>query len=481
LLGLTNAQYFNGSISNGNVDTVDLAVPPNIKQLKITLAWSDPPATVNDAKALINDLDLELSLPATGEAWQPWVLNHFPNRDSLQLLPVRKRDSLNNIEQISIDDPAAGNYKVSVKGFNVPGSTSQPYSIAYQFDTLDTFTWYYPTTTDNIFNERSNILRWGSTYNNTAAQLEYTLDNGNNWQLIDDSVDLTTGYYKWTPPDTFVTAILRMNFASQHFPSDTFTISRRFDVNVGFNCDDSFMLYWNKFPGVNSYQVYHLGDRYMEPLSITTDTTTVLARQASTSLHYAVAPLINNKTGVRSYAYDYTAQGVGCYIRTFFGEIVNSSSRLDLELGTNYNVKSITWERLTSNGYTPLETVNSIQGLDFSYIDVAPKQGLNTYRARIELSSGKVIYSDAITLYYAAEPYFVYPNPVPQYHDVTIISNSPDIAHLQIFNSTGMKVFEQTLNDWSSPISTNKLGKGIYLIRVIQGSELKQTLKLIIY
>jgi hypothetical protein len=114
-------------------------------------------------------------------------------------------------------------------------------------------------------------------------------------------------------------------------------------------------------------------------------------------------------------------------------------------------------------------------------MDSAPKHGLNTYRAKIELFNGAVIYSDAIPLYFAEEPYFVYPNPVPQYHDVTIITNTTDNAHVQIFNSTGMKVFEQTLYDWSSMISTNKLGKGIYLIRVIQDGGLKQTLKLIVY
>src|SRR6185369_15723202 len=52
LLELTNAQYFSGSVSNGNTVTVDLAVPPNIKQVKITLAWTDPPAAVNATNAL---------------------------------------------------------------------------------------------------------------------------------------------------------------------------------------------------------------------------------------------------------------------------------------------------------------------------------------------------------------------------------------------------------------------------------------------
>ena len=481
LLELTNAQYFSGSVSNGNTVTVDLAVPPNIKQVKITLAWTDPPAAVNATKALTNDLDLALSLPATGEVWTPWVLNHSPNTDSLQLLPVRGKDSLNNVEQISIDYPVAGNYKINVKGFNVSASSSQPYSIAYQFDTLNKFTWYYPTSTDNIFNGRTNILRWESTYNNTTAQLEYSVDNGNSWQLADNAVDLTKGYYKWTPPDSFVTAILRMNFASQHFLSDTFTISRRFDVNVGFNCDDSFMLYWSKIPNVNGYQIYHLGDKYMEPLSLTADTAIVLYKQSNSSLYYAVAPLIGNKVGVRSYGYDYTTQGVACYIRTFFGELVNSSVKLDLALGTSYNVKTITWEKLTGNGYISLQTVNSIQALDFSYLDNAVTRGSNIYRVKIELLNGTIIYSETTTVFYTNDPFVIFPNPVPQYHDVTVISNSPDITHLQIFNSTGMKVLEQALNDWTNTVSTNKLGKGIYLLRFVSDSHVQKTLRLIVY
>jgi hypothetical protein len=219
----------------------------------------------------------------------------------------------------------------------------------------------------------------------------------------------------------------------------------------------------------------------MEPLAVTADTAIVLDKQANSSSHYAVAPLIDNKAGVRSYGYDYTTQGVACYIRTFFGELVNGSAKLDLTLGTNYNIKTITWEKLTLNGYSPLQAVNSIVGLDFSYLDSAVTQGLNIYHVKLELLNGTIIYSEAITVYYTNGPYVIFPNPVPQYHDVTIISNNPDVAQLQIFNSTGMKISEQALNDLSNTVSMNKLGKGIYLIRIIQGGELKQTLKLIVY
>ncbi|HEV8286698.1 MAG TPA: S8 family peptidase [Chitinophagaceae bacterium] len=481
MLCIANAYHFNGSMANGGDDVYNLTVPSNIKQLKITLAWSDPPAVANAAKALKNDLDLQLTLPSANQVWQPWVLSHFPKSDSLQLLPVRKRDSLNNVEQISIDNPTAGSYQVHIKGFNIIVSSAQPYFVAYQFDTLDHFTWNYPTKQDNIFNNRTNTLRWESTYSNSIGQLEYSLNNGSTWQVIDNAVDLAKGYYKWSPPDSFVTALLRMNFSSQHFISDTFTVSKRFDVHVGFNCPDSFMIFWNKIPSINNYQVYRLGDKYMEPIAIIPDTAIILTKQTNTSLHYAVAPIINNKTGVRSYAYDYTTQGTGCYIRTFLGELIGNSAKLDLELGTSYNIKSITWQKLTLNGFISLQAVNSILGLNFNYTDNALTHGLNIYRVKIELLDGRIIYTETVTVYFAQEPYIVYPNPVPQYQDVTIISSDPDIAQLQLFNSTGIKLYETTLNDWSNTIPTGKLSKGIYLLRITKNNQLQKTLKLVVY
>src|ERR1043165_8963641 len=171
-----------------------------------------------------------------------------------------------------------------------------------------------------------------------------------------------------------------MNFSSQHFLSDTFTVSQRFDVFVGFNCPDSFMIFWNNIPGVGNYQVYRLGDKYMEPFLTTTDTAVILGKQSSQSLHYAVAPLISGKPGVRSYAYDYTTQGVGCYVRNLLGELVNQTARLDLELGTNYNIKSITWQKVTLSGYSSLQTITTVSGIHFGYVDSTLTHGLNIYR-----------------------------------------------------------------------------------------------------
>jgi len=172
---------------------------------------------------------------------------------------------------------------------------------------------------------------------------------------------------------------------------------------------------------------------------------------------------------------------VACYVRTFIGQLITNAAKLDLVLGTTYKVKSLTWQKLTLNGYVSLQIVNSIQGLNFSYTDNSLAHGLNIYRVRIELQDGRVYYSEIVTVYFANEPYIVYPNPVRQYQDVTVISNDPGIAQMQMFNSTGMKLYEKTLSDWSNIISTARLSKGIYLLRIVKDNQLQKTLKLIVY
>ncbi len=478
---VVQGQYFNGSIANGGTNTIPLIVPANLKQLRIIIAWNDPPAAVNANKALKNDADLELFLAATNETWQPWVLSHFPHIDSLQKLPVRRRDSLNTAEQITIDNPVAGNYTIVVKGFNISASP-QSYTVSYLFDTLDQFNWQYPAKTDNIFGGSSNTLRWESSWPQASGQLEYSINNGNSWQLVSNNVDLTKGYYKWNAPDTFVTALLRMNFASQNFRSDTFTISKRMNIFVGFNCPDSFLFYWNKPRGVSSYQVYRLGDKYMEPLLITADTVIVLGKQTNPSLYYAVAPVLNTKTGVRSYGFDYANQGVDCYIKNFAVSLNGNTGLLELELGIVYKIRSISWQKLSVNGYRDLQTVNTINSVTLSYNDSPLSPGVNTYRVKIELLNGQIIYSQPETLYYFGNSnYIVYPNPAGQYQPVTILLKEPQPTRVEIFNPVGAKLYEMMVNDITAGIPPGKLSKGLHFLRFRTGSQPPIVLKLVIY
>src|SRR4030095_3970636 len=100
-------------------------------------------------KALVNDLDLELIHVSSGQSWKPWVLNSSPNRDSLSKTASRKRDSLNNVEQILVDNPSVGTYQMRIYGLTVTNG-SQAYSIVYETDTVDRFEWNFPTRNDPV-------------------------------------------------------------------------------------------------------------------------------------------------------------------------------------------------------------------------------------------------------------------------------------------------------------------------------------------
>lgn len=96
-------------------------------ELRVTLAWDDPPWPVNsfpdpEHGLLQNDLDLELIDP-TSRRHLPWVLNPAepsePAEQSSKLLfmPVPKslRDQRNTIEQISIVSPQTGVWRIRVR------------------------------------------------------------------------------------------------------------------------------------------------------------------------------------------------------------------------------------------------------------------------------------------------------------------------------------------------------------------------------
>jgi hypothetical protein len=471
---------FAGSVANSSSQSFIITVPAGIKKLKATLVWNDPPAAPNAAKALVNDLDLELKEISSGQLWQPWVLNPFPHVDSLLQLAKRKRDSLNDIEQITIDIPAAGNYQLKVTGFNVTNA-SQSFHIAWQLDSADRFEWQFPTANDFIFPTTNNTIRWQSSFTASTGTLEYST-GGNIWQPIQNSVDLNTGHYNWNVPPITSIGLLRMTIGSTVFTSDTFTIANRTSTGAGFNCPDSFLFYWNKLPGITSYRVYKLGNKYLEPVTVTSDSFMLLAKTTNPSLHYAVAPVIGNKEGVKSYTFNYTTQGVECYFRSFLALLVGNSAQLTISLGTLYNVNKIVLEKFIGTEYITLQQIINPSSLLINLTDASLKKGLNVYRVKLELAGGKVIYSSIETVhYFNGAEFIVYPNPASQYYPVTILSdNQFEPATLQVINMQGQKIYEMKLNDISNQLPAGRLSKGVNLLRITRKDQKDVVLKLFV-
>ncbi len=96
--------------------------------LRVTLAWTDYPATPLLSKALVNDLDLEVQLPGGAT-----VLGNAnaDRRRSPFCQDAGGADRCNNAESVHIAAPAAGTYIVRVRAFVVnPLGGPQPFALA---------------------------------------------------------------------------------------------------------------------------------------------------------------------------------------------------------------------------------------------------------------------------------------------------------------------------------------------------------------
>ncbi|WP_165871565.1 S8 family peptidase [Flaviaesturariibacter flavus] len=472
---VSEGRFLIDSLQAGNLRTLNIPVPAGIRQLKITLSWTDPAAAANAPRALVNNLDATLRHPSSGSSWTPWVLQPAPA--DLQQPAQRGTDSLNNNEQITVDNPAAGMYTLEVAGSRVSGT--QPFAIAWQLDTADRFEWTYPVAPDVPRAGDRNVLRWLGNRNGTAA-IDYSL-NGGAWLPVTATADLSARALAWQAPDTF--AILRLRLRSAGLPdviSDSVVLSRAPSLRTGFNCADSFLLLWDHLPA-GSYQLYELGDRYLGAFRTTTDTFALLRKSEHPSLYYAVAPVVGGRAGLRSFTLKYDAQGVECYFRNFFLSAQNGSRvEFTVGIGTLLNVGTVSLQALRAGGYVDVQTVTPAT-TSFLLADSSLHEGINWYRLRIRLSNGADVFSEPVPVYYfPGAPVLLFPNPAPAGKPVNVLANEAGRYSLQVVDATGRVLFTRRLDALNSPIPALSLPAGVYVVRVLSESGLVKTQKLVV-
>lgn len=105
------------ALATGQTKSYNIQVSGN-EPLRVTLVWTDYPASANAAKALVNDLDLTVTSPSG----RTYYGNDFTNRGTA--------DHANNVENVFIANPEAGTWTVEVHAFSVP-SGPQNYALVY--------------------------------------------------------------------------------------------------------------------------------------------------------------------------------------------------------------------------------------------------------------------------------------------------------------------------------------------------------------
>ena len=476
-------QFMTDEVVDGSSRQFALNIPDNAVNLKVTLVWTDSAAMAGDVSALVNDLDLTLS--SGTETWLPWVLDS--SRKGIRLAPTRKEDHLNNVEQITIDNPMPGSYQVSVSGFDV-ASSSQPFAIAYQYDTAGDFAWSYPLGGDNVPFDGEVIpyLQWESTFSDgTTASLEYTIDDGQTWHLIEEEVLLERGFFRWStyPRDLHISR-LRMMVDGVVFASEDFTLSSPKSVELGFDCGDSLLFFWNRDALAMSYNIFNLQNTNLTLVDNITDTSLLVKKADLATSFLSVEPVLaNNQTSLKSETFNYLLQGGSCYFNSIFPNSFPEENRIALtaNISTNYLIETIGIERKNNEEFEEIGTVTP-SSLEFQFNDLDPLQGINIYRAVAVLSNGERVVSDETEVFFlTTTPVQVFPNPVERPGVFSVFTRDLDGTSLKlyIYNYSGQLIFDTELLGDRSGISTAGFSEGIYLYRVV-GEGVDETGRLVV-
>lgn len=461
-------------VDKGQDLVIPLAIPDNVAEVKLTIAWNDPAADINALQSLVNGLDLSVESPS-GDVTLPWVLSHASSLDSIAQPAVRKADLINNVQQVSINDPVAGNFNIHVKGSRITKGTKQLFALAFRYKFKNTFSFINPAKDVQFFADEDNYIRWENTYAAKTGKLSVSYDNGVSWKTIASDVDLAKGFYSWGTPDLFSKAIIKMEVSGNEVFSQDFVISAPRILKVGYVCKDGVVLNWNPQTGAKDYTVYGMVNNLLSPLVTLTDTLVKLDMNSINGKYLAVAANGSNFTGLKSYTIDYTQQGVACYVKNLLASTTTDEKiRLDLNIGTTLDLKNIIWEKQTGvNTYTILQQTRPISNLlDYVVFDDKPKSGIQFYRVTFETTNGNVI-SDLVSATYLKENDFsVYPNPVTD--ELTVLSGSFEDYSLSVFNMLGQKVFEGKASS-TNRFNLSAMATGIYVgVIVKNGSQVKK-------
>jgi len=300
---IENNTFFHDSLVQGATNTHTINVPANAVRLKVMVYWPDVGGNPAASTALVNDIDMTVTDPSA-TTWNPWILNATPVASSLNAPATRGSDHLNNMEQVTLENPAAGSYTVSLNGFAIP-SGPQEYYLVYEF-IFDEITVTYPMGGEGFVPGTTEVIRWDAVRSAGTFTLEYSTDHGTTWNLISSGFAGTTQQYSWSVPPTVTDqALVRVSrgLVSGTSANDFSIVGLPANLNVVWCCTDSMKLSWSAVTGATGYQVHMLGTNYMDSVGTTTNTYFIVHNVSPSNTYwFSVRALLPGGKGQRTLA-----------------------------------------------------------------------------------------------------------------------------------------------------------------------------------
>lgn len=271
---LEENRYVEDSLSQNEVVLSSLTIPAGMREARIMLYWTDWEGALLSAKSLVNDLDLCLISP-NGDTLRPLVLDPTPNPITLNLPATPGIDTLNNVEQVRLIAPPTGTYQVVVMGKEVPMGP-QAFVVTHEL-IVDELRLTYPIGGEAFVPSAFEMIHWDAYGDNGQFSLEISFDDGQSWTLIDGNIPGDQRTYQYIAPNQF-SGQCRMRIArlgQQSTSPDPFSISPiPMGLVVSQVCPTYTRLNWNAVPGATAYDVFVLGQRFMDSVG-TSSTNTI--------------------------------------------------------------------------------------------------------------------------------------------------------------------------------------------------------------
>lgn len=198
---------------------------------------------------------------------------------------------------------------------------------------------------------------------------------------------------------------------------------------------------------------------------VLSDTFAVLNKADFPQPRFSVTPAgESGKLGLRSAAPDIGEQGVGCWFENFLAEL-NDDFQVDLKLsvGTVYGIRALNFEKMEAGQFVSLKNWQPLTSEYFEFTDEFPQQGVNRYRAHIELENGGVLFSDTVEVYFLNDKkLLVFPNPVAPRGRLKVLSDSPEEVAFVLFDVLGKLILEKKLEEPREEIRLPGLPRGVY-------------------
>ncbi len=260
---LVEKRWILGQVEHGETTTHTITVPQGTRQCRIMLYWHDVPAEAGTVRALVNDLDVQVISP-DGAVHLPQVLDHRPDPSALSKPAQPGRDSINNVEQVAIIAPEPGTHTVQISGYEVPlGPVS--YVVAWQFDD-DSLTLVYPAGGEALAPGDTCRIHWDAFGDDGSFLLHYSTDDGQSWLPI-EALEGTKRLYDWRVPN-IISASVRVRVSRGDYSSvaalPVSIVRVPENLTIERVCLDSATVSWTRLNDTLQYDVYLLGQKYME-------------------------------------------------------------------------------------------------------------------------------------------------------------------------------------------------------------------------